>query len=189
MELRDWITAEHEGVLARFDRSIVDVVPEERWRERAGDGGSSIAFLLFHTAYHADLASSSVLGGREALIATWREWLGLGDLPAHAGLGETEDPALTAALDLHAARAYAVTVHEAISRWLSDADLAALDAVPDSAAALAGAGVTSDAVPWLYSMWHGKPASFFLQWEAIGHRVNHVGEMISVRNRIGLSPF
>jgi hypothetical protein len=189
MELRDWISAEHEGVLTRFDRSIVDVVPEERWRERAGVGGSSIAFLLFHTAYHADLATSSVLGGSEALIATWRDSLGLGAFPAHAGLAEAEDPALTTALDLDAARAYAVTVHEAISRWLSGADLAALDTVPDSAAALAAAGVTPDAVPWLYTMWHDKPAAFFLQWEAIGHRVNHVGEMISVRNRLGLSPF
>ena len=44
-------------------------------------------------------------------------------------------------------------------------------------------------MPWLYAMWSAKPASWFVQWEAIGHRVNHLGEMVSVRNRLGLSPF
>ena len=44
-------------------------------------------------------------------------------------------------------------------------------------------------MPWLYRMWEDKPVSWFVQWEAIGHRVNHVGEMVSVRNRLGLSPF
>ena len=44
-------------------------------------------------------------------------------------------------------------------------------------------------MPWLYRMWAGKPTTWFVQWEAIGHRVNHLGEMVSVRNRLGLSPF
>ncbi len=38
-------------------------------------------------------------------------------------------------------------------------------------------------------MWEGKPASFFVSWEDIGHGLNHLGEMVSVRNRLGLSPF
>jgi hypothetical protein len=51
------------------------------------------------------------------------------------------------------------------------------------------AGVTPEAVPWLHSMWTGKPNAWFLQWEAIGHRQGHLGEMVSVRSRLGLSPF
>ena len=27
------------------------------------------------------------------------------------------------------------------------------------------------------------------QWEAVGHELNHLGEMVAVRNRMGLSPF
>lgn len=98
MELLQWITSEHESVLARFEQSVVSVVAPERWRDPVG-------------------------------------------------------------------------------------------AVPDRAAGLAGAGIDEAAVPWLYRMWDTKPASFFVQWEAIGHRVNHVGEMVSVRDRLGLSPF
>jgi hypothetical protein len=49
--------------------------------------------------------------------------------------------------------------------------------------------VTVDAAPWLHQMWTDKPLWWFIQWETIGHRVNHLGEMISVRGRMGLSPF
>jgi hypothetical protein len=38
-------------------------------------------------------------------------------------------------------------------------------------------------------MWAGKPMSFFVRWEVIGHLANHTGEMIATRNRMGLSPF
>lgn len=61
--------------------------------------------------------------------------------------------------------------------------------MPESSSALDRAAVDVDAVPWLDAMWAGQRGSFFLQWEAIGHRVNHLGEMVSVRNRLGLSPF
>ena len=33
-------------------------------------------------------------------------------------------------------------------------------------------------MPWLHGMWQGKPAAWFVQWEAIGHVQNHVGEMV-----------
>jgi hypothetical protein len=35
----------------------------------------------------------------------------------------------------------------------------------------------------------GQPAAFFVRWPVIGHAINHVGEMIATRNRIGLSPY
>ena len=46
-----------------------------------------------------------------------------------------------------------------------------------------------DAVPWLYGMWAAKPMGWIVQWEAIGHVQGHLGEMVSVRGRLGLSPF
>ena len=46
-----------------------------------------------------------------------------------------------------------------------------------------------DRFDWLYAMWEGKPAAFFVSWEAIGHGVSHLGELIATRNRMGLSPF
>ena len=97
---------------------------------------------------------------------------------------------LTDALALDHLDAYAQAVTER-SRVILDAlDIDALDSVPDAAKGLDElAGVAEDAAPWLFRMWDGKPASFFVSWEDIGHGLNHLGEMVSVRNRMGLSPF
>jgi hypothetical protein len=186
MELRDWIIGEHESVRTRFERSISAIVPPDRWRDPAGAGGSSIAYLLFHATYHADLAVGPVLAGESPRIEAWRDRLGLDRIGPSAGLGETEDPGVSSAVDVDALRGYADAVHDATTAWVGRGDL---DAVVDGSAALERSGVSADDVPWLHSMWSGQPATFFLQWEAIGHRVNHVGEMVSVRNRLGLSPF
>ena len=186
MDLRDWILGEHDSVRTRFQRSIDGIVPTDLWRQPAGAGGSSIAYRLVHVTYHADRAVGPVLAGEPAQIDAWRARLGLDAIGAAGGLGETEDVALSAALDLDALRGYVDAVHDATTAWIERGDL---DAAVDGPAALTRSGVPADDVPWLHSMWTGQPASFFLQWEAIGHRVNHVGEMVSVRNRLGLSPF
>jgi hypothetical protein len=189
VDLRTWITTEHSAVLGRFEQSVVAVVPPERWTDGAGHGGSSIAWLAFHTAYHEDLAVNSVLRHDQPVLATWRGRLGLADVASAIGLGETEQRDLTAALRLDELVPYVRAVHGTTAAWLDalDADALAADAAgPDG---LDRSGVDEAAVPWLYALWAGKPASWFVQWEAIGHRVNHVGEMVSVRNRLGLSPF
>jgi hypothetical protein len=186
MELRDWIIGEHDSVRTRFDRSISAIVPPDRWRDPAGAGGSSISYLLFHATYHADLAIGPVLAGEPPRIDAWRERLGLDRIGSSVGLGETEHPAVSSVVDVDALVAYADAVHDATTTWVERGDL---DAAVDGPAALETSGVTADDVPWLHSMWSGQPAMFFLQWEAIGHRINHVGEMVSVRNRLGLSPF
>ena len=80
-------------------------------------------------------------------------------------------------------------VRAATASLLPDLTADQLNAVPDSSARLAAAGVAESEVPWLYRMWDGKPASFHIRWEAIGHGVTHTGEMVSMRNRMGLSPF
>jgi hypothetical protein len=189
VDLRQWIVDEHANALARFEQSIVATVPLERWTDPAGEGGSSIAFLAFHTAYHEDLAVNAVLRQRPPVLDGWRDAVGVAGLEPSVGLAEAEPAELTAALALEPLGAYLRTVHEATVALLATLDTATLPATVDGPAGLAAAGVTDAAVPWLYRMWEGKPAAWFLQWEAIGHRVNHLGEMVSVRNRLGLSPF
>lgn len=194
MDLREWIVAEHASVLDRFQRSIVEIVPPELWKEPAGEGGSSIAFLAFHTSYHEDLAVNAVLRRAAPLLADARAGLGLAAAAAALGLAESEPTELTEALDLVALLDYVHSVHSATHDWISSLSTSAVDellTVPDAGgpAGLERAAVPEADVPWLYRMWSGKPAGFFLQWEAIGHRINHLGEMVSVRNRLGLSPF
>jgi hypothetical protein len=189
VELRDWILTEHDGVRARFEQSVLGVVPLDLWRERPG-GGSSIAFLVLHTAYHQDVALSSVLGGQPPLREEWASRLGLAGVPADQGLAETEPFELTDLLSLEQLDGYAQAVTARSRELLAGLGVASLDTMPDSAKGLSEiAGVEESAVPWLYKMWDGKPASFFVSWEDIGHGLNHLGEMVSVRNRLGLSPF
>jgi hypothetical protein len=189
VELRDWIAEEHANTQTRFEQSVVAAVPLERWTDPAGEGGSSIAFLAFHAAYHADLAINAVLAGSQPELAEHRAALDVEGMPGAIGLAEAEPAELTEALDLDALLDYVGAVHRAGARCLEQIDPATLGRIADGAAGLARAGVDEAAVPWLYRMWDGKPASWFVQWEAIGHRVNHLGEMVSVRNRLGLSPF
>lgn len=189
MQLRDWIIGEHAAVLDRFEQSITTVVPLDRWTDPVGAGGSSIAWLAFHIAYHEDLAVQAVLRGTPTVAAEHRSALGLDAFAPATGLGEAEQPDLVAALDLDALLPYVRAVHAATASHVATLDTTMLGSPANGSAGLQAEGVTEDAVPWLYRMWDGKPVSWFVQWEAIGHRVNHVGEMVSVRNRLGLSPF
>jgi hypothetical protein len=189
MDLRTWIVSEHEAVLSRFEQSVASVVPLERWVDSGGDGGSSIAWLAFHTSYHEDVAVNAVLGGRRPLLDDWRAALGIDGVAADVGLGEAEQTELTEQINVDRLVPYLHAVHASTAEWLETFEPAALEDVPASGKGLDRAGIDERSVPWLHRMWDGKPASWFVQWEAIGHRVNHVGEMVSVRNRLGLSPF
>ena len=172
-----------------MDRGVLALVPVDRWREHVNGGGSSIAWLLFHVASHHDLAAALVMGGaplREARRTT----LGLDGLDPVVGVGEAEVADVADALDPVALEAYVRDVHDRTATWLRDVDLDGFDVTPDSATFLADvAGISAGDAPWLHSMWAGRPAGWFVQWETIGHGHTHVGEMVSVRNRMGLSPF
>lgn len=193
MQLRDWLVSDHAGILGRFDQGIAPHVPRDRWRDQADDGGSSIAALLHHLTRHQDLAVHAVVRGVDALWSAHAEGLGLADRSPSAGLSESEDRSLTAALDLDALDAYVRAVHSATASWLADIDAAdlgaALDTVPPTADRMEAVGVLAAEVPWLHAMWGGKTAGWLLQWPGIGHGHAHVGEITSIRNRMGLSPF
>jgi hypothetical protein len=187
VDLRRWILDDHAGIATRFDSSITAHVPRERWRERPG-GASSIAHLVLHGTWHADLAVHVVVQGGHPVREAWDARLGVADAERHRGLSEAEDTELVDAVDLEALVGYADAVQTCVQDWLAAVDLAVLDDVPAASARLAGAGVAEERVPWLHGMWRGKPASWFVQWEAIGHRHGHLGEAIALRNRLGLSP-
>lgn len=190
MDLRTWIVEEHTSVWDRLRDGVIDRVPADRWTEHPDDGGSCLAQLLAHCSLHADMAMQTVVRRETPLVEEWRERLGLDGLPGHAGLPEAEDPSLVARISVPELFGYAEAVHRSTADWLRTADLADLDRVPDASGQLARWGqVPMEAVPWLHRMWTDKPISWFVQWECLGHVLNHLGEMVSVRNRMGLSPF
>jgi len=191
MELAAWLVDDLAAVRARFLNAIAAHVPEERWTERADGGGSSIAALLLHVTVHQDLAAQTALGGQAPRFTALAAGLGLdaGASPV-ASLQEAEDPELTRTLDLAALQAYAAEVHDDVAAVLAQLTTTELEARPPAAERLATVGgVGFDEAPWLYEMWDGKPAAWFVRWELIGHVQGHVGEMVSVRDRLGFRPF
>jgi hypothetical protein len=187
MDLRRWIDDELALVADRMTTQVLDLVPAER-RSEPIDGGSSITFLMWHIARHHDLAVNAALLGRPQVLEDHRA-VAAGSVPVWAGLAEAEDRDLTAALDPTAVTGYHAAVIDSTRAWLATAELDILDELVDAPAALAAVGVDEADFLWLHRMWSAKTGAFFVQWEAVGHQVNHLGEMVAVRNRMGLSPF
>ena len=190
MDLREWLVGDLEAVRTRFVGAIAAHVPLQRWTERADGGGSSIAALLLHVSVHQDLALRTALAGRPPLYAERADELGLGGASPVASLQEAEDPTVTGSLDLDALQGYAEAVHrEAVSvlGGLGDTDLARVPPAEQRLTDLGGVAFAD--APWLHAMWAEKPGAWFVRWELIGHAQGHVGEMVSVRDRLGHRPF
>ncbi len=186
--MRDWILADLQSLRGKLAGGVLKLIPPERMRERVDGGGIAPVYVLWHLARHQDLAINGVLRGTEEVVHGWAERLGITD-DLWRGLAEGEDGDLVKLLDPEAVGKYTLAVVEATTGWLTDDGLPALERVPDATAALGAIGTPSDRFDWLYAMWEGKPASWFLQWSAVGHGFNHLGELVSIRNRMGLSPF
>lgn len=190
MNVHTWIVSDLESVRGKLNDSVLSVVPKQRWVEQADNGGSSIAHLLLHVARHQDLAVTTAIRNHTPLFVAHRGDLGLDDARPSAGLPEREDPAISKSLPLDALLDYVDTVFAATRTWLDDVGSMALDTVPDTSRRLADkADLAVDDVDWLHRMWSDKPVWWLVQWPIVGHGHAHVGEAISIRNRMGLSPF
>jgi hypothetical protein len=190
MDVHTWIANDLHSIRNKLVDSVLSVVPKQRWVEHADNGGSSIAHLLLHIARHQDLAVTTAIRNHAPLYAACRADLGLHNAAASAGLAEREDPAISAIVPIDALVAYVDVVFDATSAWLDDVGTMALDTVADTSNRLvAQADLSLDEVGWLHRMWADKPVWWLVQWPVIGHGHAHAGEAISIRNRMGLSPF
>jgi hypothetical protein len=190
VNVHTWIANDLESLCDKLSDSVLSVVPKQRWVEQVDNGGSSIAHLLLHMTRHHDLAVTTAIRNHAPLFFGHRLALGLGDAPTSAGLSEREVPSVTAVVPMDALLEYSDEVFAATKSWLDDVGNMVLDTVPDTSRRLEElAGLSADDVGWLHRMWSDKPVSWLLQWPVVGHGHAHVGEAISVRNRMGLSPF
>ena len=190
MNVHTWIVNDHDNLRGKLGDAVLSVVPKQRWVEHADSGGSSIAHLLLHVARHQDLAVTTAIRNHPPLFGAHCVALGLDDARPSAGLAEREDPSVSGSLPLDSLLAYVDAVFTATRTWLDDVDMLALDTVPDTSRRLVDkADLAVDEVDWLHRMWNDKPVSWLVQWPVIGHGHAHVGEAISIRNRMGLSPF
>lgn len=190
MDLQQFLLDAHADLRSRLFGSVVNHVPVEHWHDQADGGGSSITWLLLHLARHQDLALTTVIRNKPPLFFDHRAGLGLTGAGAAAGLPEREDPAVSGAVDADPLLDYVNAVFAGTKRWLQRLSAMAMATVPDTPGRLTRhAGLDPAEVGWLYSMWTGHTVDWFVQWPIIGHGNAHVGEAISVRNRLGLSPF
>lgn len=190
MDLQAWLLDAHTDLRRRLFGAVVDLVPAERWDEQADGGGSSIAWLLLHLARHQDLAIATAIRNQPPLFLAHRDALGLADAPTWAGLTESEHPEQSAAPTPAALVTYVDAVFVATAAWLDKLSVMALESIPDTRRRLEHKALLSpDEVGWLFGMWDAKTVDWFVQWPVLGHGNAHVGEAVSVRNRMGLSPF
>lgn len=190
MDLMQWIGADLADVRQRMYGAVVKVVPKQHWGEPADGGGSSLFHLLLHVARHQDLALSTAIRNKAPLFDAHRVELGLAGASPIAGIPEREDTTVTTRLHPDALLAYVTDVFDTTERWLSRVASMALDTIPPTSRRLTvRAGITTDDAAWLHDMWKDKTVAWLVRWPIVGHGNAHVGEMISVRNRLGYSPF
>lgn len=188
VDLHTWMRNDVADVRRRL-RGVLDGVPIDQWTTPAPGGGPSLAHLAVHLARHQDLAVTTAVRDHEPLFLGWRAPLGLADAPVWAAIGEEEDPAVTAALELAALAGYVDAVFDATTPWLEGLGSMVLDTVPDTARRLRDLAGIPASMDWLVTMWDQRPVWWFLQWPVIGHGHAHVGQASAVRAALGYSPF
>ena len=185
MELTAWLVGEHDDTVARWRDQVQRVVPPEARATRLPNG-NSMRWTAYHVARHAALAlgiARGTAGERDPRLDGFpADAVGGG-----AGLQEVEQP-WAADLDLVAVEHYASAVLDDVRAYLGALSPGELDRTPAVAAGLRAAGVDEHAFGWLHRQWEGSLA-FLVRWPLLGHVTHHVGEMITVRNLLGHSPF
>jgi hypothetical protein len=185
VQLSTWLVAELDETVERLTRQVIEIVPPEARRERL-PGANSIGWATFHVARHARLAlrvSGIDVSHSDALLADADPAV----IAPSSGLHEVEQPVLaflaTAQID-----EYALAVFGEVRSYLSGLGAGPLDPVSDIAEALRQTGLDEGEFGWLYGLWSQRNG-FLVRWPLIGHITHHVGEMITLRNQMGLSPF
>ena len=190
MDLHAWMLADLASVRSKLFDTVIGLVPRDQWRDQADGGGATLSGLLLHLGRHQDLAVNAVVRDHEPLFLDHRDALGLTDAPVHVGIAESEDRAVTRTVHTDALVDYLTAVFDRTEAWLADLGSLVLDSVPHTDHRLTQRALLHEhELPWLYRMWADKPIWWFVQWPVIGHGHAHVGEAISIRNRLGFSPF
>lgn len=187
--VRDWVKADIASALSRLTGGVLDLIPSDRMREQVDGGGIPPIYVLWHMTRHHDVAINGVLRGVDEVVHDHTDSLGV-TTDLWRGLSEGADLDLVEVLNPEAVGRYATATLDNTLDWLdSGATLSRLEEVPEAGSVLETLGTPRDSFGWLYNMWEGKTRQWFLSWEGHGHIVTHTGELVSIRNRMGLSPF
>lgn len=185
MHLAAWLVAEHDDTAARWRDQVLAVVPPEARLTRLPNG-NSMRWTMYHVARHAALALDVVrerAGSPDPRLAGFPPEATAGG----AGLQEVEQ-AWAADLDADAVVDHLAAVLDDVRAHLASIEPDGLDRRVDVRGGLRAAGVSERDFGWLHAQWDG-PVAFLVRWPMLGHVTHHVGELITIRNLLGHSPF
>lgn len=152
----------------------------------------SIVWHLWHMTRIEDVVVNTLLRAapeildRETGGIPWLARLGV-DVRL-VGTGDTDDEvrAFSERVDLSALLEYRDAVGRETRAWVQDADLDALDAVPDLAARFAAAPpIVGERARWLPRFYTGKSGAFLLTFPVTNHGFMHWAEARVTRGRLG----
>lgn len=172
-----------------YENSIRNVVGYEQMKERLGDRGNSIAWLLWHLARTEDVVVQVLIQGGSQVLqeGDWPERLGVDATHIGTGLGDDEVGDFTKALNVEAVDEYWQSVAKASYQWLKSVRAEELEMVPELNERLVGApnvlgGASNEAI---IAFWNGQSARQLFQGVVISHGFIHIGQMQEIGGRLG----
>ena len=191
MDLHQWMLNDLAACAPSCSTRWSQLIPTERWDEQADGGGSTLTHLLLHIARHQDLAVTTVIRNHDAALPRpSRRARSRRRARRCRASASARTSSISRLVPPDALLAYVDAMFDATQDWLRAAGLdgARPRARTPSTASRTKAGSIRPNCPGCTACGPDKPW-WFVQWPVLGHGHAHVGEGISVRNRMGLSPF
>jgi len=188
MDLMKWIIAQHRGVRAAFNMTVSSMVTPDQMKERPGGEGNSIAWVMWHMARTEDVIINAMILGEPQLLDSggWSAKIGIDDQRIGTGFDDNEVEDFCRVVDVKTLDLYWQAVAESTTTWLKSIDPARLDEKPDADAVAAALpeGTFGPNNAGL-QVWAGSSAGRLVGGPIISHGYMHVGEMTTIRSRLG----
>lgn len=188
MDLMKWIVAQHRGVRGAFNATVSSMVTHDQMKLRHRDEGNSIAWVMWHMARTEDVIVNAIIRGQPQLADrdAWAAKIGFEDQRIGTGFGDVEVEDFGKSVDVAALDLYWQAVAESTTAWLKSIDPAKLEEVPDTDAVAARLPEdTFGANNAGLQFWGASSAGRLIGGPVISHGYMHVGEMMTIRSRLG----
>lgn len=188
MDLMDWIRSDYRGIRRAFDNSVGGLVPKERWSERPGGQGNSIAWVIWHMARTEDVTIHAICRGQPQILLrdNWTERIGIDDLRQGTGFSDDEVAGFTEKVNVDEIDGYWQAVRAETEAWLEKLKAEELDQETLMENAQAVKEKAPDIPDGLIQLWGGRPVGFLLRISVLWHHMQHLGELQSIRGRMGI---
>jgi hypothetical protein len=166
---------------------LLSGLTDDDLRRCAGEGGNSLAWLLWHMTRIEDVAVNVVLAAQPQVLDEegWLSRLTVTQRDVGSGMTASEVAAFSARIDIPALRAYRAAVgrrtRERVAAMRPE-EFAELVTVADVERAVAVGAFGTEAA-WLKSFWESRPKGWYLSWTAAGHSYLHLGEAMGIKGQ------